>query len=387
MKILYLDCSAGAAGDMLLGALVDAGASESYVASQVEKLRLEGASLSFEETKRSGIRSLQAVVQVQDVGARRLPELNGILDGAGLDPNVLERARDVFALLTGAESAVHGTTLSNAHLHEAGNDDALIDIVGTCAALADLGPRVIVCSPLPVGSGRVEAAHGNLPVPAPATVELLRGVPVHGGGEGEVITPTGAALVKTIADRFDDLPAMTIDRAGYGAGTQEREWPNMVRAFVGEAVADDSGSREALLMETNLDDMSPELFPYVIEELLRAGAQDAWTAPIAMKKGRAAVTLSVLCDEADVGGALDVLYRETTTLGVRTRPVTKHVLEREWVTVEIEGMPVRVKIGRRDGAVVNAKPEYEDAATVARDTGLPLKEVYRRALDLYEPLE
>lgn len=380
MKVLYFDCFSGAAGDMILGALLDTGADESFVRTQLEGLHLEGWSLELQTVTRSGIRATHALVQISDdQPARDYPVIRDMLAAADLDANVRNIAAGVFRRLAEAEAHVHGVDLEQVHLHEVAAVDAFIDIVGAAAALVSLSPDRIVASTLPVGGGTTRSAHGELPVPPPAVVELLKGVPVRGGGDRELLTPTGAAILTGIVDGFGDVPAMRIERAGYGAGSKDAALPNVVRVLFGESLTTQRGA-EALLLETNLDDMSPELIPPVLERLLAAGAYDAWVTPIVMKKGRPAVTLSALIPPHERDRALDVLYRETTTLGVRLSIVHKDELERSWIEVMVEGMPVRVKQGGRGGSVTNRSPEYEDALTVARATGLPLKEVYRLAL-------
>jgi hypothetical protein len=267
------------------------------------------------------------------------------------------------------------------HLHEAGAIDAIIDIVGTSAALEHFRPAAIVTSPIATGFGVVRAAHGTLPIPAPAVVEMTRevGAPLYGRGTDELITPTGAALLCSASDSFGDLPAMRVRSSGYGAGARDTEHPNVVRVLVGDTLAAGGDARPALIIEANIDDMAPELVPHVVELLLERGAQDAWVTPILMKKGRPAFTLSVLAPPERQDELAATIFEETTTIGVRTRTETKTILAREWMTVEVEGQSVRVKVARRDGGVVTAAPEYEDARRAARATGLPLKEIYALA--------
>ena len=379
MKALYFDCFSGAAGDMILGALIDVGASEAEVRRALESLDLPGWELSFEATTRAGLRATRARVEIApDPGARTYADIRSIIERAGLDAGVQRRALDAFRLLAEAEARVHGVEVEDVHLHEAGAVDAIVDIVGCSAALEDLGPELVVTSPITTGRGMIPSAHGPIPIPAPAVVELLAGAPMVERGTDELITPTGAAILAAASTRYGAMPAMTLAATGYGAGTRDPEVPNVVRVLLGETEGDDSDV-SALLIECNLDDMSPELVPYVIERLIATGAQDAWTTPIVMKKGRPALKLAVLTDSATVDALLEVLFTETTTLGLRMTPVAKRELEREWIDAEVEGYTVRVKIGRYEGRVTTASPEYEDALKVARLTGLPLKEVYRRA--------
>ena len=382
MKALYFDCFSGAAGDMLLGALLDVGASENAVRSAIEGLHLQGLELEIAQVTKRSIRATRALVRTAPrAEGRTLAELTRVLERADLGSGVRERAVKTFGILAEAEARVHGTSISEMHLHEAGDDDALADVIGVCAALEDLDAEMLVCSPLPLGSGETQVNHGPLPVPAPAVLEILQGVPVLGKGDTELVTPTGAALLKANVDRFSLSPPMTLRATGYGAGERDLDSPNVLRVMLGDLLAGQSTVTSAWLVETNIDDMSPELFPYVIERLFEAGAQDAWVTPIVMKKGRPAFSLSVLCEGAERDRVLDVVYGETTTLGTRIAPVAKDELEREWSEVAVEGHPVRIKVARRGGQIVNAMPEHDDAAEVARSTGMPLKEVYRRAAE------
>ena len=388
MRICYFDCFAGAAGDMILGALLDAGVPSSVVEDAVGELNLTGWSLSVHDTDKGGLRATRAVVHTQEGDVdRSLADIEEVLTSSNLSESVRSLAVSAFRTLGQAEARVHGVDVSAIHFHELGALDAIVDIVGSCAAFDHLDPRHTTVSPLPLGSGTVEAAHGLLPVPVPAVSEILAQakVPVGPGGTGETITPTGAALLVTFADSFGAPPPMRLEATGYGAGKRDTDLPNVVRLLVGQADPstdfDAPRSPEAFVLETNLDDMSPELIAHACERLLEIGASDAWTTPITMKKGRSAVTLSVLVSPEIRDGVLDVLFAETSTLGVRMVPVAKEMLERDFVTVEVGGQVIRVKLGIRKGHVVNRAPEYEDARVAARELGLPLKEVYQLAIE------
>jgi uncharacterized protein (TIGR00299 family) protein len=380
VRVLYLDCSAGAAGDMILGALLDAGAPLDYVRAQLDALQLPGWELRTETVTRAGLRATQLRVEISD-GApdRNHADIERLLRNAPLDDDVKELSLRTFDALAGAEARVHNTTKEHVHFHEVGALDSIVDTVGACAAFHALRPERTMSSVIAVGSGTVDTQHGVMPVPVPAVTELLVGVPIVGRGSSETVTPTGAALLVTLCDSFGEMPPMTLEATGYGAGSRDTEHPNVVRVLIGTALERHVDDR-ALLAETNIDDMNPELVPYVIEMLIAAGAQDAWAVPAVMKKGRLATTLSVLFDNVDEDRILDILYRETTTLGVRITSVRKDVLAREWVETEVQGHIVRVKLGKRGDVVVTAAPEYEDAAAAARATGMPLKEIYARAL-------
>lgn len=382
MRTLFIDCTAGAAGDMLLAALIDAGAQVEGVVRELDALALEGWGLSTEQVTRSGIRANRAIVEVEkQTHERAYRDIAAILQRASLSPAVKELAQRVFRALAEAEARVHHVVLDQVHFHEVGALDSIVDVVGSCAALVALAPQHVVASSLAIGRGMVDTRHGPMPVPAPAVTELLSGAPIHEGGDGELTTPTGAALVVTFADSFGSMPPMILRATGYGAGTRDTEQPNVVRVLLGDATTASHANDDALVAEANIDDMNPEMIPYVIESLLAAGAHDAWTSPIVMKKGRPSLTLSVLFDKDSEDRILDVIYRETTTFGVRIGEVRKDVLSREWIEVQVSGQPVRVKVARRAGEAITMAPEFEDAATVARTTGMALRDVYAAALE------
>jgi pyridinium-3,5-bisthiocarboxylic acid mononucleotide nickel chelatase len=380
MTVLYFDCVSGAAGDMLLAALLDVGADENAVRGSLEALGIPGWRMDVEQVTEQGLRARRVTVTVEEqIVSRPYRDIRALLERAELPDNIRERALSTFALLGAAEARVHDVALDEVHFHEVGGTDALIDIVGCAAALEDLRPSRIVSSGLVTGRGLVPSAHGQLPVPAPAVLEILRGVPLTERGERELVTPTGAAILKANADVFGAMPGMRVDGVGYGAGHHELQWPNVVRVLVGSELTPthDQGS---WLIETNIDDMTPELIPYCIESLIQAGASDAWTSSIVMKKGRPALTLSTLVREENKEQVLDVIYKETTTLGVRMLRVEKDELEREWINVKVGAQDVRVKLGVRNKKVVSVAPEYEDALVAGRAEGIPLREVYEKAV-------
>ena len=381
MRALFFDCFSGASGDMILGALLDAGAPQADMRESLEALGLEGWSLQIERTSKGALSATSAqVVSHTDGIARSYSDIKRLLESAPVDRGVKERALRTFALLAGAEAKVHGAPVEDVHFHEVGGVDAIIDIVGAAAGLEALGAEVVVTSPIATGRGTTQSLHGTIPVPAPAVLEILSGAPLFERGSEELITPTGAAVLAAASTGFGSMPPMVIDTVGYGAGARNTDIPNVLRVVTGETI--DLAAGPSLLIETNLDDMSPEQVPYALERLLTAGAVDAWTAPIEMKKGRNGVLLSALVPEGARRAVLDTLYRETTTFGARIRRVEKDELDRHFETALVEGHPVRVKIGTRAGEVMSTSPEYEDAAKVARLTGLPLKEVYRRAVEV-----
>jgi pyridinium-3,5-bisthiocarboxylic acid mononucleotide nickel chelatase len=386
LKTCHFDCFAGASGDMILGALLDAGIDRSVVDGAVSRLGVSGWSLEVDATIKGGLRATQVKVHTQQQHESRSPaDIEKLIDDSTLTARAKELAQSAFRTLGRAEAAVHGVQLDEVHFHEVGALDAIVDIVGSCAAFAHLSPEHTTVSSLPLGSGSVETRHGTLPVPVPAVTEIFSraSVPVHAGGTGEAVTPTGAALLVTFADAFGPPEPMTLEATGYGAGQRDTELPNVVRLLVGDSRSGeqrDPNTAEAFLIETNIDDLSPELVSHACDRLLVSGAADAWVTPITMKKGRSAFTLSALVAPDRRDQILEVMFEETSTLGVRLAPVAKEMLERDFVTVEVQGQVVRVKLGIRRGRIVNRAPEYEDARAAARALGLPLKEVYELAL-------
>jgi len=386
-RLAYVDAIAGVAGDMLLGALLDAGADPGYVRRGLAALALDGLALETAATRRHGIAAQRVSVlsaPERDVH-RSWADVRDLLDGAALPPRALERAHAVFAALARAEGRVHDVAPETVRFHEVGALDAIGDICGIVLALEDLEIDELACSPLPAPRGLTEAAHGRLPLPAPATLELLRGAPLYGVDIGvELVTPTGAAVVAALAVEFGPLPAMHLQAVGYGAGTRDlKELPNVVRVLVGERdrIAGGDGVREdVLLIETNLDDLSPELVPDAAERCFAAGALDVWVSPAQMKKGRPGIVFSALARPADERAVAEAILRETTTLGVRVSPARRWELAREWISVEVDGEAIRVKLGFLDGQAVNASPEHDDCLAAARRTGRPVKELWGAAL-------
>jgi uncharacterized protein (TIGR00299 family) protein len=363
---------------MILGALIDAGAPDGEIRAALEKLPIERVGFERSRVARGGIDATSIDIDIPDKATHRTyRDVVEIIGNADLAPAVRDRALETFRILAVAEGKVHGVAPDDVHFHEVGALDTIADVVGAAIALEHFSPTTVVASAIPMGRGTVQSAHGTIPVPAPAVTEILAGVPLVPGGEGEVITPTGAAILRAACDRFGDPPPMTLRATGYGAGTREQTLPNVVRVMVGDGI--DAEVDAFVLLETNIDDMSPELIPHVIDVLMREGAVDAWSTPILMKKGRPAITLSALVNATARDRVVDAIYRETTTFGVRVTSVAKDELLREWIEIEVEGQTVRVKIARRGGEVVTVSPEYEDAAKVARATGAPLKDVYERA--------
>jgi uncharacterized protein (TIGR00299 family) protein len=386
VRSLYYDCFAGIAGDMHLGALLDLGVKEGDLRAELEKLGVPGWDLSVLKTLRGGIAATRVEVLTfgRDPPDRHLADILAILDASGLPRAVKARAGAVFHRLAEAEGAVHGIPAEAVHFHEVGALDALVDIVGAAIALERLAPSRILCSTVELGSGRVSCAHGTLPVPAPAVEALLRGVPTRRGGVPfEATTPTGAAILSSLVDRYTDTPSLVVTAVGYGAGRREGPIPNVLRVLLAEGPdpeepgATDEGLPEALtLLECNIDDMSPELYEHVLALLFDRGARDAWLTPLIMKKGRPGTQIGVLCTEELAAPLTRTLLTETTTLGVRRQPVTRAALPRVAREVETEYGPVPVKVALQDGRPLKAKPEYEACRRIARERGIPIRLVY-----------
>jgi uncharacterized protein (TIGR00299 family) protein len=380
-RILYLDCVGGAAGDMLLAALLDAGADPGAVRSGLAGLRVEGLRMETERVTRHGISAMRVTVRGAEAQPHRdWASIRDQIDAAGLPERPRARAQEAFRRLAHAEARIHDLNPERVHFHEVGAVDAIGEVCGVALALESLGIDRVACSPLPAGHGLVEAAHGRLPIPAPATLALLEGAPVYGVPlEAELVTPTGAALISALAEEYGALPGLTLERAGYGAGSRDMaELPNVVRAIVGTAAP--SAARTVSLIEANLDDLLPELAPDAAEACFAAGALDVWTTPAQMKRGRPGFVISALARPADEEAVATAMLRETTTLGVRIARLDRIELERESRTVDVAGEPVRVKVGLLGGRVVNLAPEHADCERAARITGDPVKTVWARAL-------
>ncbi len=385
MRTLYLDCFSGISGNMLLGALLDLGFPEAVLRQELAKLPVNGYELIVKKVTKQGIAATYLDVKTGFFPQRHrhLPDINAIIDSSTLDAAVKEDAQKVFLRLAEAEAKVHGTTVDKVHFHEVGAVDTIVDIVGGVLGLRWLGVERIYTSKLRTGSGFVKCSHGRMPVPAPATAELLRGIAWENGDIAkELVTPTGAVLVAHFAHGSGTVPAGFASEAiGYGAGSWDLDIPNVLRAMLGDTVAE-AASGEYLVVEANIDDTNPQLYPYVMEKLFAAGARDAWLTPIVMKKGRSAVTLSVLTDSGTFPAVAALLMAETTTIGLRYHPVSRLEAERRLATVVTPWGEVNVKVSSVEGRVTNVAPEYEDCRRLAAGQGLPLKVVWQKALAL-----
>lgn len=389
MRLAYFDCFCGSAGDMILAALVHAGLDVTCLHDVVSSLGLRGVTIHVSQVQRKGIAARHVRVDVAPEARRKhrhLPQILEMIGNASLPPAVAQRARQVFERLAAAEAKVHGIVVDQVHFHEVGAADAIVDIVGACLGLHVLGIERVVCSPIPTGSGTVTCEHGVLPVPAPATAELLQGVPLAACDEtGELTTPTGAAILTTLADAFGPLPAMSIQTVGYGAGTRENcTRPNLLRVLIGTDATSTDGDEQIVVLETNLDDVPGQTLAHATEQLLAAGALDVFTVPIQMKKGRPGHLLTVLATPDNVSRMEEILFAETATLGIRRRTCDRRALARNQVTVNTSFGDIRLKVGRSAGRVLHVRPEYDDCAAAARRAGVALRVVQDAALESWK---
>ncbi len=437
MRIAYLECFSGMSGDMFLGALVDAGVAPRVLEETVEALGV-GARLEISRVERSGISAIKVDVYVdgeKDLPreeywelqkhehehshehhghapslpgessrasrplphehlhshqhSRGLSEIREVISAASISESAKETAIAIFEALGRAEAKIHNTSIDGVHFHEVGAVDAMVDIVCAAVGAEALGVDEIICSALNVGGGMITCAHGTFPIPAPATVELLKGAPVYSSGlPAELVTPTGAAIAKTLASRFAAFPEMKIEKSGYGAGSRDFPGhPNVVRLTVGESASNALAAKTALetvtALEANLDDLNPQVFGYVMERLFEEGALDAFVMPVQMKKNRLGTLLTVLCKPEDANRLAQVIFSETTTLGVRRRDEMRQTLARRWENVRTPWGEVRMKIASMNGTVANYAPEYEDCRRIAVEHRVPLKTVMSEAARAY----
>jgi uncharacterized protein (TIGR00299 family) protein len=392
MRIAYFDCPSGAAGDMIMGALVDAGLTFETLQGELAKLRLPGFTLERREVMKGAFRATKVDVRVHgdddahgdrheqhDPSHRNLQSILDLLTASGLDAAVKANAARIFTRLAEAEARVHGTTVGEVHFHEVGAVDAIVDVTGACIGLRLLGVDAVHCSALPVGGGFVTGAHGRMPVPGPGTAELLKGFPVVDTGvRRELVTPTGAAILTTLATSAGAMPAMTVEAVGYGAGTMELEAPNVIRVFLGMAT-EARGTETIVQVETTVDDMQPQLWEAVMERLFDVGALDVYLTPVTMKKSRPGIVLTALCAPDRVTELSRVLFEESPTIGVRWTAYQRERLERETVTLTTAYGPVTFKVSRLAGRVVTATPEFSEIRRIAKEKGLPAREVLDQA--------
>ena len=379
MKTLYFDCFAGASGDMILGALVSVGVDPRQLSEALASLNVSGYEINFETVDRSGISATHArVITPHEHAHRHLGDILKIIYESRLSDGVKDRAARIFSRLAEAEARVHNVAVEKIHFHEVGALDAIIDVTGACIGFELLEVERFAASALHVGSGMVEMAHGRFPVPPPAVAELLRDVPIYSTDiRGELVTPTGAAIISTVCQEFGQLPKMKVERTGYGAGTREyQNFPNALRLMLGDDADVEMSSDERLvIVETNIDDMSPQIYGHVMEEAFRLGALDCYFTPVQMKKNRPGVVVSILCRLSERDVMCELLLKETTTLGVRFHEVMRRALERKIVTVETEFGAIDVKVAHLNGRIVKEMPEYEQCRAAAARAGVELRTV------------
>jgi uncharacterized protein (TIGR00299 family) protein len=382
-RVVYFDCPSGASGDMILGALVDAGVAVEALRAELEKLRVPGWTVRAREVKRGAFRATKIDVEVDRAVPRQqrgLREIRAMLDGSGLSPAIIATATRIFTRLAEAEARVHGSTVDEVHFHEVGAVDAIVDVTGTVIGLGLLGVEAVHVSALPVGGGFVDTAHGRMPVPGPGTVELLRGFPVVDTGvRAELVTPTGAAILTTLATGSGRMPAMTIERVGYGAGTADLPGtPNVLRCFLGQPA--ETGELETIVqIETTIDDMTPQLYEPLMDRLFEAGALDVTLTPVIMKRSRPGTVLTALCAPDRVGELSRVLFEESSTIGVRWTEMSRARLAREMVTITTAYGALPAKVSRLGGRIVTVTPEFADVVRIAREKSVPVREVLEQA--------
>ncbi len=366
---------------MILGALLDLGLSLDTLLEELSKLPLKDYRLEVNKVERKGIEATQLLVRSYEQSVVRYwANIQSLIKESKLNSNIKEDSYRIFEKLAQAEAKVHGRTTDQIHFHEIGAVDSIIDIVGAAIGIHHLGIDKIYSSPLPTGTGTVQTQHGIYPIPAPATVEILKGIPVYGKAiEAELVTPTGAAIISTFARSFGEMPAMKITGIAYGAGLQNLNIPNLLRLIVGEGLTAQVEEEKVSLLSTNIDDLNPEIFDYLMDKLLKAGALDVWLQPIQMKKNRPGIIINVLTPYELVNNISEIIFTETSTLGIRIERVHRQKLRREIVNITIPHGKVKVKIGYLDHRIASIAPEYEDCARIAKESGIPIKEIFELA--------
>ena len=384
MKTLYFDCFSGISGDMIIGALLDLGLDFKFLERELKKLKLKNYIIESKKVIKNGISATKFDVienhkhKNHHHEERNLYDINKIINKSKLNNNIKKIIKKIFYKIAVAESKIHKKSINRLHFHEIGAIDTIIDIAGAVIGLNKLGVKKICCSKLNVGTGFIEFSHGKWPVPAPATAEMLKNVPIyHNNIKAELVTPTGAAIITTLANFFGEMPAMKLEKIGYGAGTKDLKQPNVLRAFFGELDKDFGNfDDKIMIMESNIDNMNPEIFPYVIERLMKNGALDAYTESILMKKNRHGIKITALCYKNDIDKLSKIIFEETTTLGIRIFPAGRKKLEREIKTIKTKYGKIRVKISKFNNKIKNITPEYEDCVRIARKYKIPLRRVY-----------
>jgi len=387
MKIAYFDCFSGISGDMISGALLDAGLKKEDLEKELSKLNLSGYRLEVKKTTKRGLTATQVKVEIEERGVeRKLRDIINGIENSKLEEEDKKQIKKIFYKIGEAEAQIHQKDIKDIHFHEVGGMDSIIDITSAVLGLRILGIKEVYSSALPLGNGFVKCAHGNIPVPAPATLEILKGIPVYSSGiKSEMVTPTGAGIISSFAKKFGEMPLMKVERIGYGSGEKDFTIPNILRVNIGEKIlkdgniADDYIYDEATLIESNIDDMNPEFYDYIMDRLFLLGALDVFLTPIRMKKNRPAHMLSIIVYKQNLKEILEVLFSESTTLGVRIREVKRLRLAQKNFITETKYGKIRVKVGMFKGEIKNIAPEYENCKKIAKQHQIPLKEVYEEA--------
>ncbi len=384
MKIISYDCFSGISGDMNLGAMIDLGVDKTFLVNELNKLNLKGWELEVKKDQRHGITGTKVTVKqtTHEHAHRHMSDIEKIIDNSGLDSKTKELSKLIFMKIAVAEAKVHNTTVDHVHFHEVGAIDSIIDIVGAAICYNSLNIEGVHVSTVELGSGFVKCDHGKLPVPAPATVEIITGIPVKKGGvDFEATTPTGAAILAALGTDFSTGLRLKIEKTAYGVGQKDNhDVPNLLRVFLGEVISKTDSGHEALHLECNIDDMNPEFYDYISEKLFSAGASDVYLSDIIMKKGRPGIVLNVLCESESADILKQIIFTESTTLGIRTFPFRKETLVRKFVTIDTIYGEVKIKRSYYNDKEVSCKPEYDECKRIASEKGIPLKEVYNNVM-------
>lgn len=381
MRIAYFDCFSGASGDMILGSLIDAGLNPQGLREKLKKLRIPTVRLKVKRVLKGGLSATQVIVEGKGEKRhhRTLQEILRIVNRSSLEPEIKEKSKEVFERIASVEAKIHQVAMEEVHFHELGGLDSIVDIVGAVWGIRQMGIEKIYVSRVNVGAGFVKCEHGILPVPAPATLSLMEGRPIYSSGaERELLTPTGAALLTTLGSEFGSMPVINVERVGYGAGRDDLPQPNLLRLIIG-ASAPASAKEKVIVVETNIDDMNPQIYDYVMERLLAMEVLEVFITPILMKKNRPGHLLTVICSSEKLPAVTKFLLRETTTLGLRWHEEERAKAEREIVPLKTKYGRIRFKLARWEGKVINLSPEYEDCKRLATEKGIPLKEIFEEA--------
>lgn len=380
MEIAYFDCFSGISGDMILGSLIDLGLDIEYLKNEFKKINISGYEINAEKIKKRDISCIKVNITVKDKQKyRSLKEINALIDKSELNPEVKKKSKDIFLKLAKAESKVHNIDIDKIHFHEIGAIDSILDIIGAVIGLDKLNLKKIYCSTIPVGRGFVKSAHGKLPIPAPATSELLKGIPTYSTKvEGELVTPTGAAIISSLTESFGEMPLIQIEKIGYGAGKSDFDHPNLLRIFVGESL-ENYNTDVVNVIEVNIDDMNPEYYEVVFEKLLKNGALDVYLTNIQMKKNRPGIKLSIITPLEITNQLTDIIFNETTTFGLRIYKTDRKKLFVEKVKVKTKYGEITIKIGKTKDEIKLISPEYEDCKKLAQENNVSLKEIYELA--------